>query len=218
MVVVLIGPPGCGKGTQSRMLQQTLNVPAYSTGEILRAVANGGTSLGNEVRSVLERGALVDDEMVNRVIAERLASAECARGAILDGYPRTVAQAEYLDRLVKKLGLPPVAVYHFEIDGATVYSRLGARRHCPVCSRIYNVVSQPPADMDFCDDCGMVLVARTDDDPNVIGTRMRAFDAQTAPVLRHYRGRLHRIDASRSPEAVLSEIESRLTISAPILS
>src|SRR4051812_1504590 len=129
MVVVLIGPPGCGKGTQSRMLQQTLNIPAFSTGEILRSVANGGTSLGNEVRSVLESGALVNDDLVNRVIGERLASTECANGAILDGYPRTVAQAEYLDRLVKKLGMPQVAVYNFEIDGATVYSRLGARRH-----------------------------------------------------------------------------------------
>ena len=126
--------------------------------------------------------------------------------------------AEYLDRLVKKLNLPPVAVYHFEIDGATVYSRLGARRNCPVCGRIYNLVTQPPADLDFCDDDGMILVARKDDDPTVIRARMHTFNVQTAPVLRHYRSHLHRIDAARTPEIVLGEIESRLRMAAPSVS
>ena len=216
MVVVLIGPPGSGKGTQSKLLAGFLNVPAFSTGEILRSVAVSGSSLGNELKAVLESGALVQDELVNRVVAERLASAECARGAILDGYPRTVVQAEYLDRLLRKMKRPPAAVLNFEIDPAAVFARLTARRGCPVCGRVYNLVTQPPAEDGFCDDDGMSLVARTDDDANVIRERMRAFDRQTAPVLNHYRGRLHRIDATRGdPQSVLAEIENRLGLSVP---
>lgn len=216
MVVVLIGPPGCGKGTQSRMLQQLLSVPGYSTGDILRSVAASRTELGNEVRDVLDSGGLVNDELVNRVVAERLASPECAAGAILDGYPRTVGQAQYLDRLLKKLNMPAAAVLNFEVDDETVFARLGGRRFCPVCQRTYNVVTQPPADLDFCDDDGMILVARVDDNPAVIRQRMRAFHSQTEGVLRHYRGRLHRLDANRSPECVLNEIESRLCLSIAV--
>jgi adenylate kinase len=212
MVVVLIGPPGCGKGTQSRLLTQLLNVPAYSTGEILRTEAAAGTELGNEVNAVLQSGGLASDDLVNRVVAERLASKCCTRGAILDGYPRTVAQAQYLDRLLKKLSLPPAAVVHFEIDEATVFTRLNARRYCPLCNRVYNIVSQPPAHMDFCDDDGMALLARSDDDARIIRQRLRTFDLQTEPVLRHYRGRLHRINACNDAQSVLGEIESRLGI------
>ncbi len=210
MVVVLIGPPGCGKGTQSRKLQSILRVPAYSTGEILRTVAEARTSLGDEVRAILTAGNLVHDDLVNRVIAERLASPDCSEGAILDGYPRTVAQAEYLDRLLKKLGRRQVEAVNFEIDEATIFSRLSARRSCPLCGRVYNLVSQPPAHTGFCDDDGMSLIERVDDTPEVVQTRFRAYEKMTEPVVRHYRGRLHRIDATREPEQVLSEIESRL--------
>jgi adenylate kinase len=210
MVVVLIGPPGCGKGTQSRLLTQLLDVPAFSTGEVLRVEASSGTALGNEVRQSLDAGALVNDELVNRVVANCLAREDFRQGAVLDGYPRTAAQADYLDRLLGKLSRPAAVALHFEIDRSTVLSRLAARRYCPICGRVYNLVTQPPADFDFCDDDGMVLVARKDDHPSVIGERLRTFDAQTAPVLRHYRGRLHRIDAVRRADDVLAEIASRL--------
>jgi adenylate kinase len=213
MVVVMIGPPGCGKGTQSRLLSQMTGIPAFSTGDILRAEVAAGTTLGNQVRAIMQSGGLANDDLVNRVVATRLASAECANGAILDGYPRTVAQAEYMDRLLKKLGMQPAAVVHFEIGDEAIFERLSARRHCPLCGRVYNLVSQPPAHMDYCDDDGMVLVARKDDAPEVVAHRLKAFDAQTSPVLRHYRGRVHRVDAARPALAVLAEIESRLGIS-----
>ena len=161
----------------------------------------------------MESGALVDDATVNRVVAERLASPECRNGAILDGYPRTVDQAEFLDRLARKLRLPGLEVVNFEIDTATVVARLGARRSCPVCGRIYNLLSQPPAEYGYCDDDGMSLICRADDAPETIRRRMMTFEQQTAPVLRHYRGRLHRIDASRDTARVFAEIESRLGLS-----
>ncbi len=210
MVVVLIGPPGCGKGTQSALLKPLLNVPVLATGNILRQVAGSGTRLGNQVRDVLDAGALVDDELVNGVVAERLQSPECVNGAILDGYPRTVAQAETLDRLLEKLGLGEVVALNFEIDDITMFARLGARRYCPVCGRVYNLISQPPAELDFCDDDGMVLVTRSDDAPDVIRQRMRAYEAMTAPVLRHFRGRLNRVDATAPTQTVFTEITSRL--------
>ena len=210
MVVVMIGPPGCGKGTQSRLLTQQFNIPAFSTGDILRAQAASDDALGHEVRRTLDAGALVEDDLVNRVIAERLSGPECANGAILDGYPRTVAQAQYLDRLVNKLGLNPVEVLDFEIDQATLLSRVAARRYCPICGRIYNLVTQPPADFDFCDDDGMILIARRDDAADIIGERLRAFDCETAPVLKHYRGRLHRIEAVKPTEDVFADIDARL--------
>lgn len=213
MIVVLIGPPGCGKGTQSRLLAHALGVRAFSTGDILRHEAAAGTPLGNEVAAALESGELVSDELVNRVVAERLRAPECMQGAILDGYPRTQAQAAFLDRLLPELGMPPAAVLHFEIDEETVFARLAARRYCPVCGRVYNMVTQPPAEADFCDDDGMVVVARSDDDPGVSRERMKTYMALTAPVLQHYRGRLHRIDATRSSHRVLSEIETRLGLS-----
>ena len=210
MVVVLIGPPGCGKGTQSAFLAPLLNVPVLATGNILRAVGDSGTPLGKRVREVLDSGALVDDSLVNDVIAERLRAPECANGAILDGYPRTVVQAEALDRLLESRGMGEAIALNFEIDEITMFSRLGARRYCPVCGRVYNLISQPPAELDFCDDDGMVLVTRSDDAPDVIRQRMRAYDEQTAPVVRHFRGRLHRVDATAPTEAVFAEIEQRL--------
>jgi len=213
MVIVLIGPPGCGKGTQSRLLTQALNVPAYSTGEILRAEVGAGSELGKEIRGILHSGGLVSDDLVNRAVAQRLPLPECANGVVLDGYPRTLAQAEFLDHLLSNLKMPGVAALHFEIDEPTIFSRLSARRYCPVCGRTYNVVSQPPAHADFCDDDGMVLMSRKDDHPDVIRERMTAYESVTMPVLRRYRGRVHRIDASRPAEQVLAEIESRLALS-----
>lgn len=214
MVVVLIGPPGSGKGTQSKLLKEAFHVPAFSTGDILRTVAASGTPLGNEVRTVLESGGLVEDELVNRVVAERLSAPECAQGAILDGYPRTVAQARFLDAWLGERSLP-LAVLNFEIDPVTVASRLGARRSCPVCGRVYNLITQPPAHDGFCDDDGMSLVARADDNAEVIVSRLNAFEVQTAPVLKHYQGRLHRIDATHgTPEMIFSEIEARLGLPA----
>jgi adenylate kinase len=214
MFVVMVGPPGCGKGTQSQLLSKALGIPALSTGEILRAVTSSGSDLGGEVTRALNAGALVSDDLVNRVVADRLAQPECARGAILDGYPRTGAQAEFLDRLIEARHGDVVRVLHFEIDEATLFSRLTARRYCPVCGRIYNLVSAPPAHMDYCDDDGMVLVHRTDDQPEVVRDRVRIYEEQTAPVLQHYRGLVHRIDAAHNAQEVFAEIESRLGVLA----
>ncbi len=214
MVVVLIGPPGCGKGTQGRLLSRILGVQVYSTGDILRSVASARTPLGNEVRAVLEAGRLVNDELVNSAVAERLESETGSAGCILDGYPRTVAQAEFLDRLLGELGLPEPLVLNFEVDEATLFARLSARRYCPVCGRIYNLISQPPAESGYCDDDGMALVTRADDKADVIGERLRAYQTLTAPVLSHYGERMHTIHAAGSADAVLAEIEAELGVHA----
>jgi adenylate kinase len=211
-VLVMIGPPGSGKGTQARNLTQVFDIPAISTGDILRAESQSDTPLGRRVRALIDAGRLVGDEIMNQIVENRLSRPDCTDGFILDGYPRTVAQAQFLDRVLPKLGLPLPKVLHFELQERVLVDRLCARRYCPVCGRIYNLVSQPPADHDFCDDDGMVLSRRTDDTEDVVLLRMRTYQRETEPVLAFYRGReLHRLDAGRGALEVFEEIERRVS-------
>lgn len=214
-VIIMIGPPGCGKGTQGRALSQLYDVPVLSTGDILRSEVEAGTPLGQLVNSILASGGLVGDDLVNRIVAERLSKPECGMGFILDGYPRTVPQAEYLDGLLERLEFPEPSVLHFELDEATVLNRVSARRFCPVCGRTYNLVYQPPAEHDFCDDDGMILVRRGDDAAEIVMDRLRTYAASTQPVLAYYGGRnLHRIGAHRGVGEIFDDITAR--IEAPV--
>jgi adenylate kinase len=212
--ILLIGPPGCGKGTQGRALSRLYNIPALSTGDILRSEVESGTPLGRRVRSMLDAGELVGDEAVNRMVAERLSKPECSAGFILDGYPRTVPQAEHLDTLLEQLRFAEPAVLHFDLDEAVVLNRLSGRRFCPICGRIYNLAYRPPVDHDFCDDDGMILVRRRDDAVEIVRDRLRAYAATTPAVLAYYRGRnVHRVDASRTPGEISADIAGRLDTS-----
>lgn len=207
----MIGPPGCGKGTQGAFISHTLGIPSVSTGEILRHCASTDDALALRVRAVMESGALVSDEIVNELVAARTAEEDCARGFVLDGYPRTVAQARYLSQLLSHRGCAQPEVLVFDVRLDPLVGRLTARRYCPLCGRVYNLVSAPPAEDDFCDDDGMCLVRRADDEERVIRDRFAAYEKITAPVLRHYRsGTVHRIDGGADSAAVSAQIESVL--------
>src|SRR5262249_37005787 len=164
----LFGPPGCGKGTQAGFIANRFGVPAISTGEMFRAECKAGTDLGKQACTILAAGGLVGDEIVNSMVANRIAKSDCASGFLLDGYPRTVPQADFLASLLKNRGLPNPTVISMDVPGEALIERLTARRQCPQCKRIYNLLSQPPRSEDVCDDDGAVLFCREDDREEVI--------------------------------------------------
>jgi adenylate kinase len=186
--ILLLGAPGVGKGTQARELVKLWGIPQISTGDLLRANVSQGTALGKAAREVMQRGELVPDSLVNEMVAARLLEPDTVRGYILDGFPRTLPQASWLDgRLLKETkGLPVVAV-SLRVDYNQLLRRITGRRNCPVCQTIYNIYSNPPQRAGFCDVEGAALAQRADDTEKVFAERMRAYEAQTAPVIEHYR-------------------------------
>lgn len=203
MILLLFGPPGCGKGTQSALLAQRFRIPAVSTGEILRAERDAGTRLGKIADAVIAQGALVSDEIVNEIVANRIAQPDCADGFLLDGYPRTVPQAAYFASLLQLHGLPEPVVIHIKVPAAALVTRLSSRLQCPACHRIYNRLSGPPRKPDICDDDGAALIGRDDDDASVIHRRLIAYRELTNPLLKWYGGRaVHTVDGSLNPEQV----------------
>lgn len=215
MIVLLFGPPGCGKGTQAAFLVESLQIPAVSTGEMFRDECHAGTALGLKIRAMLAKGELVGDDIVNTLVAQRIARPDCAGGFLLDGYPRTVPQARYLSELLRERGLPEPRLIHIHVAAEVLVRRLTARRQCPTCHRIYNLLSQPPAADGTCDADGAALISREDDRESVIRERLRAYDAQTGPVLDFYsKAHVLRVDGSVAPAAVSAQIEHLLTARA----
>ncbi|HLK49234.1 MAG TPA: adenylate kinase [Bryobacteraceae bacterium] len=215
---MLFGPPGCGKGTQAALLSQWCGIPAISTGEMFRAECQAGTDLGRRASAVMAAGGLVGDEIVNEMVARRIDRGDCARGFLLDGYPRTVAQARYFTQLLGNRGLPEPMVIHLAIRDDVLLLRLTARRQCPMCKRIYNLLSQPPRSPGQCDQDGVALLTREDDREEVIRRRLAAYQAQTGPVLAWYGSSfVRRIDADQSPEQVSAAIRRLLKVRAPVL-
>jgi adenylate kinase len=186
--ILLLGAPGVGKGTQAKELVKLWGIPQISTGDLLRANVAQGTAIGKAAREVMQRGELVPDSMVNEMVALRLLEPDTARGYILDGFPRTLPQATWLDgRLAARTeGLPVVAV-SLHVDYNQLLRRITGRRNCPVCQTIYNIYSHPPQRAGFCDVEGAPLAQRADDTEKVFAERMRAYQALTAPVIEHYR-------------------------------
>ena len=212
MRVVLMGPPGVGKGTQAVRLKSSLGVPHVSTGDILRAAMQEGSALGRQVRGYVEGGKLVPDELVGDLIAERLERRDAAAGFVLDGFPRTVAQVEILSRVLGRLGMPLAKVMLLRAPQAEIVRRLSGRRTCPKCGAVYHLESRPPKSSGVCDACGAALVQRPDDTEEVIRERLKVFEAQTEPVGDMYRaqGLLVEIDGSGSADEVGSRIEASL--------
>jgi adenylate kinase len=204
-----LGAPGVGKGTQAKELVKIWGIPQISTGDLLRANVAQGTELGKTAKAIMGRGGLVPDSLVNEMVAVRLQQPDTANGYILDGFPRTLGQAGWLDgRLAAQAtGLPVVAV-SIQVDYNQLLRRITGRRNCPVCQSIYNLYGKPPQKEGFCDADGAALVQRADDTEKVFEERMRAYTALTAPVVEHYRalGRFAEVDGDRPIEAIAAGI------------
>jgi len=212
--ILLLGAPGVGKGTQAKELVQLWGIPQISTGDLLRANVAQGTALGKTAKEIMHRGELVPDSLVNEMVAVRLQQPDSAKGYILDGFPRTLAQAHWLDgRLAASAcsdpvqSLPLVAV-SIQVDYNQLLRRITGRRNCPVCQTIYNIYSKPPQRAGFCDVEGAALTQRGDDTEKVFTERMRAYAAQTAPVIEHYRelGRFAEVNGDGPIAAVAAGI------------
>ena len=189
MRVAFLGPPGAGKGTQARELAREWGVPHVATGDMLRDAAAAGTPLGREAKGYMDKGALVPDEVIIRMIAERLRRPDAGRGFLLDGFPRTIAQAEGLEHLLKDLGQPLERVVYFDVSEPELLRRLTGRRVCRACQTAFHLVSAPPTKAGVCDRCGGQLYQREDDSEATVRHRLGVYARQTAPLLDWYRGR-----------------------------
>lgn len=207
--ILLVGPPGVGKGTQAKAVMSKWRIPQVSTGDLLRGNVGSGTELGLQAKEIMARGELVPDGLVNEMVAIRLRYPDCERGFILDGFPRTIVQAEWLDEHLAEWshGLPVVAI-ELKVDYTHLVRRVTGRRNCPVCGSIYNVHLHPPKDHARCDLDGAELVRRSDDTEEVFTDRLRSYTEQTGPVVAHYRsmGRLVDMDGDQPVDAVTAGI------------
>ncbi len=210
--LILLGPPGSGKGTQGERLQEDFRLPYYATGDILRTAVTEGTELGTTAKEYMDRGDLVPDEVIIGVIAERVESPEAADGFILDGFPRTVGQADALGEEMDKLGRGITAAVLIDVSDEEVVRRLGGRRTCAKNGHIFHVDFDPPKNEDVCDICGARLIIRDDDKPDVIRHRLDTYHEKTKPLVHFYeeRGVLKRVDGSLKPEEVGNRIRALL--------
>ena len=212
-VLLLLGPPGSGKGTQAERLAKQLNIPAISTGEMIRAEVRGGTELGKKAQSIMITGGLLDDTIVNDIVASRLAKPDCASGFMLDGYPRSVGQAEYLGTLLPKLGYPQPTVVHIDVPSDQLVARTCQRRYCTQCGHIYNLQSQAPKQEGLCDLCNAALAQRADDCEDTVRNRLVAYEKSTAPLIGYNsKGDYHHIEGTGTPDAVFASVLKALDL------
>jgi adenylate kinase len=211
MNLILLGPPGAGKGTQAKRLEERHGLVQLATGDMLRRAVASGSPLGQRVKAIMDSGKLVPDDIIIEMIAERIAQPEAARGFILDGFPRTVPQAEALDHMLAERGRKLDHVILMEVDEPTLINRISGRVTCPLCGASYHEHYNPPKTHGHCDNCGATeLVHRADDRPEAIATRLAAYRNQTAPILPYYRDRgiLRSVDGMAEIDEVTREIES----------
>jgi len=206
--VIFLGPPGAGKGTQAKELARIYRVPHLSTGDMLREHVSRGTPLGMEAKPIMARGDLVPDSLVLKMVRDRIEQPDCSHGFVFDGFPRTVAQAQYLSVLLRQHGFRPALVVYFALDAALVLRRITGRRMCKVGGEIYNIYERPPKVEGRCDNDGGELEQRPDDREEIVGPRLQAYEKQTEPLVAYYRrlGRLHEVDASKSVEEVKQRV------------
>ncbi len=222
--IILLGPPAAGKGTQAKLIAETFGIPQISTGDILRSNVRAQTELGMKAKAIMERGDLVPDELVCDMVADRLLQADCAKGFILDGFPRTVRQAEWLDQQLAKMreakkcdvagqqACAAPVVIRLLVDYNVLLQRITGRRSCPTCGRVYNVYFQPPKVQGICDVDGTALVTRPDDEESVFAERMKAYEQQTLPLVGYYgeRGRLIEVNGEQPVEEVMAQAFSAI--------
>ncbi len=212
MRVALLGPPGSGKGTQAKQVADRHQVPHISTGDILRGAVRDETELGKKAAPIMATGALVPDELMIGIIQERLNQDDASRGFVLDGFPRTVHQAEKLDRLIEGNGSEGLKVLVLSVPDDVIVRRLGGRRSCPDCGASYHIEHSPPAKPGVCDRCGGPVVERKDDSEDAIRTRLEEFRKQTMPVVGYYRDKtaVSEVDGVGSVDEIFERIDESL--------
>lgn len=212
MKLIFIGPPGSGKGTQAKRLAGVHGIPHISTGDILREAVADGTELGRKAAPIMAAGQLVSDDLMIGIIRDRLAKPDAAKGFILDGFPRTLLQAEKLDGIVSGNGHEGLRVLQLLVPDDAIVNRITRRRTCAQCGAIYHLENQPPAKADVCDRCGGALIARPDDTEEAVRKRLESFHRQTAPVATYYKSKqlLREVDGIGSVDQVFERIEKSL--------
>ncbi|MBV9496498.1 MAG: adenylate kinase [Acidobacteria bacterium] len=210
--IIFIGPPGSGKGTQAKRLASRFEIPHISTGDMLREAVNDGTELGREAAPIMASGGLVPDDLMVGIVKDRLAKKDAQSGFILDGFPRTLVQAEKLDAIVGN-GTEGVRVLQLLVPDEAIVKRIALRRSCAQCGAIYHLENNPPANGSVCDRCGAEVVARADDNETAVRTRLEAFHRQTLPVATFYKSKsvLREVDGVGPVDEVFERIEKSLT-------
>lgn len=210
--IILLGAPGSGKGTQAKKLTESLSIPQISTGDMLREAVRNDTEMGRKAKAFMDQGGLVPDEVVIGIVKERLQAKDCEEGFILDGFPRTIPQAQALDRVVKELGKEIGSVLSLEVDEEEIMERLSGRRSCAGCGAMYHVRFNPPKEEGRCDKCVGTLLQRDDDKEETIRTRLVNYKKSTEPLIEYYRGsgKVHAVKASGNIDTIFANITTLL--------
>jgi adenylate kinase len=208
MNLVLLGPPGSGKGTLAKLLSSELKIPHISTGDMLRKEAKLGTFLGNKVKPLMEKGELVPDQIILEVMKERIGKPDCRKGFLLDGFPRTIPQALGIDEMLKESTKSIDWVLKLEVSEDCVLKRLGGRWICPECGAFFNLYTKPPQKNLICDFCGSKLYQRPDDAPEVILNRLKVYKEETLPIEEYYekQGKLRKVNGELDPDSILKNV------------
>ncbi|XEC94601.1 adenylate kinase [Paenibacillus tarimensis] len=210
MNILFMGPPGAGKGTQAERIVEEFAIPHISTGDAFRLAMKQGTPLGQKAKEYVDQGLLVPDDVTNGIVRERLAQDDCSKGFLLDGFPRTLSQAEALDEMLAAMNRKIDHVVNLKVDRSLLLARLTGRRICKACGSTYHVIFNPPAEEGVCDKCGGELYQRSDDTEEKVGTRLDEYISKTAPLLAYYedKGLLREVDGEKEIDAVTSDIVS----------
>ncbi|MBB6675076.1 adenylate kinase [Cohnella nanjingensis] len=212
MNILFMGPPGAGKGTQAERIVSDFGVPHISTGDAFRLAMKEGTALGLKAKEYVDQGLLVPDEVTNGIVRDRLSLPDCEKGFLLDGFPRTLAQAQALDEMLADMGRKIDHVINLKVDRSFLLARLTGRRICKSCGSTYHVIFNPPKQEGVCDKCGGELYQRSDDTEEKVGTRLDEYTSKTAPLLAYYgdKGLLREVDGEKDIDAVTADIASLL--------